>query len=209
MTCSRDLTSDWGSLCRSPAVAVAFLMKLRGWRLMESFKWVKDRRPATNLTQGAFPSAQQFLQLVVCMTHMATIPWSRSNLRCPARFIGSLAVTFGSNRVYLHKCKIANDQMPLFPLQQTPVNIVGHRLQADPGVAIPCLATSGCLSTFVTKAYAVFCLMQCVCMCMNAADAERLQVAEVQLRGTSSVGYQQPNGTIGDPMCLLSLSSFC
>lgn len=28
-------------------------MKHRGWRLAESYKWVKDRRPAINLKEGA------------------------------------------------------------------------------------------------------------------------------------------------------------
>lgn len=34
---------------RSPSVLVAYLMKHRGWRLAESYKWVKDRRPTINL----------------------------------------------------------------------------------------------------------------------------------------------------------------
>ncbi len=31
--------------CRSPSIVVGYLMKHRRWRLLESFRWVKDRRP--------------------------------------------------------------------------------------------------------------------------------------------------------------------
>ncbi|GLC38618.1 hypothetical protein PLESTB_000453000 [Pleodorina starrii] len=34
---------------RSPSVVIAYLMKHRGWRLAESYKWVKDKRPAINI----------------------------------------------------------------------------------------------------------------------------------------------------------------
>jgi dual specificity MAP kinase phosphatase len=34
---------------RSPAVITGFLMKLRRWRLAESYKWVKDKRAAINI----------------------------------------------------------------------------------------------------------------------------------------------------------------
>ncbi len=34
-------------------MVIAFLMKHRGWRLAESYNWVKDRRPAINLKEGA------------------------------------------------------------------------------------------------------------------------------------------------------------
>jgi hypothetical protein len=37
---------------RSPTIVIAYLMKLRGWRLAESYKWVKDRRASIKITQG-------------------------------------------------------------------------------------------------------------------------------------------------------------
>lgn len=37
---------------RSAAIVAAFLMKSRGWRLAQSFQWVKDRRPQVQLTDG-------------------------------------------------------------------------------------------------------------------------------------------------------------
>jgi dual specificity MAP kinase phosphatase len=33
-------------------VVIAYLMKLRGWRLAESYKWVKDKRPQINISEG-------------------------------------------------------------------------------------------------------------------------------------------------------------
>lgn len=38
---------------RSPTVVIAYLMKLRGWRLAESYKWVKDKRPQIKISEGA------------------------------------------------------------------------------------------------------------------------------------------------------------
>lgn len=40
--------------CRSPTVVIAYLMKLRGWRLAESYKWVKDKRPNIKISEGAW-----------------------------------------------------------------------------------------------------------------------------------------------------------
>ena len=34
---------------RSPTIIIAFLMKTRGWRLLESYKWVKEKRSMINL----------------------------------------------------------------------------------------------------------------------------------------------------------------
>lgn len=37
---------------RSPSVVIAYLMKKRGWRLAESYKWVKDKRQTINIKEG-------------------------------------------------------------------------------------------------------------------------------------------------------------
>jgi len=34
---------------KSPAVIMAYLMRARGWRLLECYKWVKDKRPNINI----------------------------------------------------------------------------------------------------------------------------------------------------------------
>lgn len=43
---------------RSPTVVIAYLMKIRGWRLAESYRWVKDRRESVRLTDADFRRLQ-------------------------------------------------------------------------------------------------------------------------------------------------------
>ena len=42
------------SLPRSPCIVIAYLMKARGWRLLESYKWVKEKRASVQLTSGGW-----------------------------------------------------------------------------------------------------------------------------------------------------------
>lgn len=37
---------------RSPAIVIAYLMKSKGWRLAQSYQWVKERRPSVDLSEG-------------------------------------------------------------------------------------------------------------------------------------------------------------
>lgn len=46
---------------RSPAVVIAYLMKAKGWRLAQSHRWVKDRRPSVELNPGTNTVALLFL----------------------------------------------------------------------------------------------------------------------------------------------------
>lgn len=43
---------------RAPTIAIGYLMKLHRWRLAEAYKWVKDKRPSVNISQGETPPAQ-------------------------------------------------------------------------------------------------------------------------------------------------------
>ena len=45
-------------------MVIAYLMKLRRWRLSEAYKWVKEHRPSVQLTPG-----ESMAQLLSCM-HM-------------------------------------------------------------------------------------------------------------------------------------------
>lgn len=45
---------------RSPAIVIAYLMRRKGWRLPESFQWVKDRRPSIQITHGVAEQLQQY-----------------------------------------------------------------------------------------------------------------------------------------------------
>ena len=39
---------------RSPAIVISYLMKCKGWRLAQSYQWVKERRPSVELSQGLY-----------------------------------------------------------------------------------------------------------------------------------------------------------
>lgn len=41
--------------CRSPTVVISYLMRHRGWRLAESYKWVKEKRDTIKINPGMRP----------------------------------------------------------------------------------------------------------------------------------------------------------
>ncbi|MBA0579384.1 hypothetical protein Gorai_021643 [Gossypium raimondii] len=47
---------------RSPAIVVAFLMKSKGWRLLQSYQWVKERRPSVDIGQAVYQQLQEYEQ---------------------------------------------------------------------------------------------------------------------------------------------------
>ncbi|CAH9116393.1 unnamed protein product [Cuscuta europaea] len=49
---------------RSPAIVMAFLMKSKGWKLAQSYQWVKERRPVVELTQAIYQQLQEYEQQV-------------------------------------------------------------------------------------------------------------------------------------------------
>jgi dual specificity MAP kinase phosphatase len=48
---ARVLVHCMSGASRSPSVVIGYLMRLRSWRLTESYKWVKDRRPGIKLAE--------------------------------------------------------------------------------------------------------------------------------------------------------------
>lgn len=62
--CERDkervLVHCMSGKSRSPAVVIGYLMKSRGWRLPQSYQWVKERRPAVELSEGAHQQLQEY-----------------------------------------------------------------------------------------------------------------------------------------------------
>lgn len=46
---SKVLVYCMSGLSRSPTIIIAYLMRARGWRLLESYKWVKQKRGSINL----------------------------------------------------------------------------------------------------------------------------------------------------------------
>ncbi|KAL9316172.1 hypothetical protein ACSQ67_017173 [Phaseolus vulgaris] len=49
---------------RSPAIVIAYLMKSKGWRLAQSYQWVKERRLSVELTQGVYQQLQEYEQKI-------------------------------------------------------------------------------------------------------------------------------------------------
>lgn len=49
---------------RSPAIVIAYLMKCKGWKLAQSYQWVKERRPSVELTQAVYQQLQEYEQKV-------------------------------------------------------------------------------------------------------------------------------------------------
>ncbi|KAK8568983.1 hypothetical protein V6N13_106862 [Hibiscus sabdariffa] len=47
---------------RSPAIAIAYLMKSKGWRLQQSYQWVKERRSSVELSQAVYQQLQEYEQ---------------------------------------------------------------------------------------------------------------------------------------------------
>ncbi|KAA3459199.1 protein-tyrosine-phosphatase IBR5-like [Gossypium australe] len=47
---------------RSPAIVVAFLLKSKGWRLPQSYQWVKERRPSVDISQAVYQQLQEYEQ---------------------------------------------------------------------------------------------------------------------------------------------------
>lgn len=71
---------------RSPAVVIAYLMKRKGWRLAQSYQWVKDRRPSVELSQAVYQLLQEYEQKVFG-------PIEKSNVAFPPP--GPLSFSFG------------------------------------------------------------------------------------------------------------------
>ncbi|KAK9285259.1 hypothetical protein L1049_024449 [Liquidambar formosana] len=49
---------------RSPAIVIAYLMKCKGWRLAQSYQWVKERRPSVDLSQAVYQQLQEYEQKI-------------------------------------------------------------------------------------------------------------------------------------------------
>ncbi|CAN0920702.1 Protein-tyrosine-phosphatase IBR5 [Linum grandiflorum] len=64
--CERDkariLVHCMSGKSRSPAIVIAYLMKSKGWRLAQSYQWVKERRPSVELAQGVHQQLKELEQ---------------------------------------------------------------------------------------------------------------------------------------------------
>uniref|UniRef100_A0A0C9RY48 TSA: Wollemia nobilis Ref_Wollemi_Transcript_4429_1467 transcribed RNA sequence n=1 Tax=Wollemia nobilis TaxID=56998 RepID=A0A0C9RY48_9CONI len=58
---------------RSPAIVIAYLMRYKGWRLAESYQWVKERRPSINLNSAVVKQLQDY-EVEVFGTNALAVP---------------------------------------------------------------------------------------------------------------------------------------
>ncbi|GFY91083.1 indole-3-butyric acid response 5 [Actinidia rufa] len=58
----REWYKDENGIKRSPAIVIAYLMKSKGWRLAQSYQWVKERRLSVELTQAVYQQLQEYEQ---------------------------------------------------------------------------------------------------------------------------------------------------
>ncbi|GAB2233774.1 hypothetical protein Droror1_Dr00003003 [Drosera rotundifolia] len=57
---------------RSPAIVIAYLMKSRKWKLAEALQWVKERRPAVQLSPAIYQKLQEYQQMLFGSSVMST-----------------------------------------------------------------------------------------------------------------------------------------
>ncbi|XP_038713359.1 protein-tyrosine-phosphatase IBR5-like [Tripterygium wilfordii] len=66
--CARDkarvLVHCMSGKNRSPAIVIAYLMKCKGWKLAQSYQWVKERRPSVDITQAIYQQLQDYEQRI-------------------------------------------------------------------------------------------------------------------------------------------------
>lgn len=102
----------WCFSCdRSPAVVIAYLMKSRGWRLAQSYQWVKDRRSSVDINEGLHPYVQNGLALPTPtqkkkMFRMhAHVKWRMKDYIVSRYFVCTLGDIIGSTLI-VHNCRI-------------------------------------------------------------------------------------------------------
>ncbi|CAA3010529.1 protein-tyrosine-phosphatase IBR5-like [Olea europaea var. sylvestris] len=65
---ARVLVHCMSGKSRSPAIVMAYLMKSKGWKLAQSYQWVKERRPSVELTQAVYQQLQEYEQKIFSST---------------------------------------------------------------------------------------------------------------------------------------------
>ncbi|CAJ2642388.1 unnamed protein product [Trifolium pratense] len=66
----RVLVHCMSAKSRSPVVVSGYLMKSRGWRLAQSYQWLKECRTSVELSEGAYHSDQSATRYSLLVSHL-------------------------------------------------------------------------------------------------------------------------------------------
>ncbi|XP_051135269.1 protein-tyrosine-phosphatase IBR5 [Andrographis paniculata] len=58
---------------RSPAIVMAYLMKSKGWKLAQSYQWVKERRPSVDLNPDVSQQLEEFEQKLFGLNESSSV----------------------------------------------------------------------------------------------------------------------------------------
>ena len=84
----RVLVWDMSGSSKAPSAVIAYLMRSRGWRLVEAYRWVKSRREAVNLRPVA--AAQLTRYEVAVFGHTANTSRDTNDFAGAARVDGAV-----------------------------------------------------------------------------------------------------------------------
>ncbi|KAG1662084.1 hypothetical protein FOA52_006891 [Chlamydomonas sp. UWO 241] len=68
---SKVLVYCMSGCSRSPTIIIAYLMKTRRWRLLESYKWVKEKRPMVRINEQ---DSKRLMDLELSMYNSCSVP---------------------------------------------------------------------------------------------------------------------------------------
>ncbi|KAM7271331.1 hypothetical protein ACFE04_030545 [Oxalis oulophora] len=79
---------------RSPAIVIAYLMKSRGWRLAQSYQWVKERRPSVEISKDFYYQLQEFEEKIFPSAAVSSLSFGFPQVNEPSQ--ASVAPVFNN-----------------------------------------------------------------------------------------------------------------
>ncbi|KAI8467896.1 MAG: dual-specificity protein phosphatase 7 [Monoraphidium minutum] len=104
---------------RAPAVVIGYLMKLRSWRLAEAYKWVKDKRPAVNISQA---DSKRLVDLEMRLHNACSVPFGFAAVSLPGSLVPQQQACHGHEH---HHQQEQQQQAQTVPASSSPGGIFG------------------------------------------------------------------------------------